>query len=118
MPARLATSSIVVRSCPFSRISARAASSSAARVRSRLSPFGLPRAGEIFVLAISIKIVHLFYNFNIKIPMVHDTSIQDLLALYVELGELAGAAVLIWRDGQVIDVAAVGKRDLMTGLPV
>ena len=50
--------------------------------------------------------------------MVHDTSMQDLLALYVELGELAGAAVLIWRDGQVIDVAAVGKRDLITGLPV
>jgi CubicO group peptidase (beta-lactamase class C family) len=50
--------------------------------------------------------------------MIHDTSTQDLLALYVELGELAGAAVLIWRDGRVIDVAAVGKRDLITGLPV
>src|SRR4030095_7208576 len=65
-----------------------------------------------------LKIVHLFYNFNIKRPMVHDTSIQDLLALYVELGELAGAAAVIWRDGQVIDVAAVGERDLITGLPV
>jgi CubicO group peptidase (beta-lactamase class C family) len=50
--------------------------------------------------------------------MPHDTSIHDLLAPYVELDELAGAAALIWRDGQVIDVAAVGKRDLMTGLPV
>jgi CubicO group peptidase (beta-lactamase class C family) len=50
--------------------------------------------------------------------MAHDTSIQDLLAPYVELDELAGAAALIWRDGQVIDVATVGKRDLITGLPV
>jgi len=50
--------------------------------------------------------------------MTHDPSIEDLLTAYAELGELAGAAALIWRDGQVIDVAAIGKRDLTTGLPV
>jgi CubicO group peptidase (beta-lactamase class C family) len=50
--------------------------------------------------------------------MTHHTSIQDVLAPYAELGELAGAAALIWRDGQVIDVATVGTRDLVTGLPV
>ncbi len=52
-----------------------------------------------------------------------DTSIQrarvrDLLAPYVELDQLAGAAALIWRDGRVIDIAAVGKRDLVSRLPV
>ena len=52
-----------------------------------------------------------------------DTSIQrarvrDLLAPYVELDQLAGAAALIWRDGRVIDIATVGKRDLVSGLPV
>jgi len=50
--------------------------------------------------------------------MIHDTSIEDLLAPYAELGELAGAAALIWRDGQVIDVAAIGRRDLTSGLPI
>ena len=52
-----------------------------------------------------------------------DTSIQrarvrDLLAPYVELDQLAGAAALIWRDGRVIDIATVGNRDLVSGLPV
>ena len=50
--------------------------------------------------------------------MTHDTSIEDLLAPYAELGELAGAAALIWRDGQVTDVAAIGQRDLTTRLPI
>jgi CubicO group peptidase (beta-lactamase class C family) len=50
--------------------------------------------------------------------MRHNTSIQDLLAPYVELDELAGAAALIWRNGRVIDIAAVGTRDLITGTPV
>ena len=36
----------------------------------------------------------------------------------VDAGELAGAAALVWRDGAVRQSAAVGRRDLATGLPV
>lgn len=36
----------------------------------------------------------------------------------VDAGELAGAVALTWRDGEVVDVAAVGRRDLTSGLPV
>ena len=50
--------------------------------------------------------------------MTQPTSIRDLLARYVNAGQLAGAAALIWRNGTVADVAAVGTRDLRTGLPV
>ena len=50
--------------------------------------------------------------------MLRETSIQDVLSPYTELGEIAGAVALIWREGQVIDVTTVGKRDLMSGLPV
>jgi CubicO group peptidase (beta-lactamase class C family) len=50
--------------------------------------------------------------------MPHDTSIQGVLARHVDAGALAGAAGLIWRHGQVADVAVVGKRDLVTGQPV
>src|SRR5690349_17985016 len=66
MPARSATFSSVVRSCPISRTSARAASTKAARVRSRLSPFGFPRDDAFFSLVIDKNIVYLFYNLNIK----------------------------------------------------
>src|SRR5262245_64681712 len=66
MPARFATFSSVVRSYPLSRTSARAASSNAARVRSRLSPFGFPRGDHRFSLVIDNKIVHLFYNLNTR----------------------------------------------------
>lgn len=48
----------------------------------------------------------------------HDTSIEGVLTRHVDAGDLAGAAALIWRHGRVSDVAAVGKRDLRTGLPV
>jgi CubicO group peptidase (beta-lactamase class C family) len=44
--------------------------------------------------------------------------VRDVLAPYVELDQLAGAAAMIWRDGRVIDVATVGTRDLISGLPV
>src|SRR6188508_702641 len=119
MPARLATSSSVVRSCPCSRINARAASSSAARVRSRLSPFGLPRRDEVsvcefFALAIRNKIVHLFYMFNIK----NKNAVENAIKTRVDAGELAGAAALAWRNGEVVHMAAVGRRDLVSGLPV
>src|SRR3954447_11521761 len=119
IPARLATSSIVVRSYPFSRINARAASSSAARVRSRLSPFGLPRFDWVdwrrsSFLAMHDKIVYLFYNFNMKLK----TDVENIIRELVDGGRLAGAATLVWRDGEVLDTAAVGRRDLANELPV
>ena len=36
----------------------------------------------------------------------------------VEAGELAGAAALVWRNGAVRHIATVGRRDLVSGLPV
>jgi CubicO group peptidase (beta-lactamase class C family) len=36
----------------------------------------------------------------------------------VDAGELAGAAALVWRGGRVAEIAAVGTRDLVSGLPV
>src|SRR3954452_13062432 len=119
MPARLATSSSVVRSYPFSRIRARAASSSAVRVRSRLSPFGLPRGDGISfrgvsVLAICKNIVYLFYMFNIKCG----NTVENAIGTLVDAGELAGAAALAWRDGEAVQTAAVGCRHLARGLPV
>ncbi len=46
------------------------------------------------------------------------TSIQDALLPGVEAGQLAGAAALVWRNGAVREVATVGRRDLLSGLPV
>src|SRR5215510_12740375 len=43
-----------------------------------------------------------------------ETAIQSL----VDAGELAGAAALAWRNGEVIHMAAVGRRDLASGRPV
>ena len=37
---------------------------------------------------------------------------------FVDAGELAGAVALAWRDGGVVDVAAVGCRHLASGFPV
>jgi len=45
-------------------------------------------------------------------------SIEHTLARYVREGELAGAAALVWRNGRIAEIAATGKRDLVTGLPV
>ena len=36
----------------------------------------------------------------------------------VDAGQLAGAAALAWRNGEVVHVATVGHRDLARGLPV
>src|SRR5215831_14696179 len=107
MPARCATFSSVVRSCPRSRTRARAASSSAARVRSRLSPFGFP-------LAIYNKIVHLFYNLNMNM----NEAIENALLRDVEAGRFAGAAALVWRHGAIRHHVSVGRRDLVSGAPV
>src|SRR3954471_24879452 len=44
--------------------------------------------------------------------------IEDAILLSVQAGELAGAAALVWRDGAVVQTATLGRRDLMSGLPV
>ena len=44
--------------------------------------------------------------------------IDDAVVPAVESGELAGAAALVWRDGAIQQSAAVGRRDLRSGLPV
>jgi len=41
-----------------------------------------------------------------------------VLLPHIEAGELAGAAALIWRDGEIQDIATAGVRDLQTGSPV
>jgi CubicO group peptidase (beta-lactamase class C family) len=45
-------------------------------------------------------------------------SIEGALQAYVDEGTLAGAATLVWRNGRVVQTTAVGRRDLVTGLPV
>src|SRR6476619_7796186 len=45
-------------------------------------------------------------------------SIEAALGTYVDAGALAGAATLVWRDGRVVQTAALGSRDLVTNLPV
>jgi CubicO group peptidase (beta-lactamase class C family) len=45
-------------------------------------------------------------------------SIESVLLPYVETGRLAGAAALMWHDGEIRDIATVGRRDIETGLPV
>jgi CubicO group peptidase (beta-lactamase class C family) len=47
-----------------------------------------------------------------------NNAIEDAILPGVEAGELAGAAALVWRGGAVIQTAAVGRRDLVSGLPV
>src|SRR6476660_3150595 len=45
-------------------------------------------------------------------------SIEAALRSYVDEGALAGAATLVWRNGRVVQTTAVGRRDLLTHLPV
>jgi CubicO group peptidase (beta-lactamase class C family) len=47
-----------------------------------------------------------------------ERSIEDIILRRVKEGELAGAATLVWRGGQVVQSAAVGRRNLDLGLPV
>ena len=49
--------------------------------------------------------------------MTLDISIQSTLARHVDAGDLAGAAVLVWRGGKATVVTA-GTRDLLTKQPV
>ena len=50
--------------------------------------------------------------------MSQQNSIEDVLQAYVNAGALAGAATLVWRNGRVVQTAVVGRRDLVTSLPV
>ena len=50
--------------------------------------------------------------------MPSEKSIENIILRRVEEGELAGAATLVWRRGQVVQSAAVGRRNLDLGLPV
>src|SRR3954466_12984545 len=44
--------------------------------------------------------------------------VENIIRELVNAGRLAGAATLVWRDGKVIDTAAVGSRDLANELPI
>lgn len=50
--------------------------------------------------------------------MSHRDPIELALRAHVDAGTLAGAATLVWRNGRVVQTAAVGCRDLVTNLPV
>ena len=50
--------------------------------------------------------------------MTEKNPIEDAILPSVEAGELAGAAALVWRGGAVVQTATVGRRDLVSGLPV
>jgi CubicO group peptidase (beta-lactamase class C family) len=42
-------------------------------------------------------------------------SVETAITRLVDAGELAGAAALAWRSGEVVHLAAVGRRDLASG---
>jgi len=44
--------------------------------------------------------------------------IEEAISRHVDEGQLAGAAALVWRRGEISETVAVGRRDLATGLPV
>jgi CubicO group peptidase (beta-lactamase class C family) len=50
--------------------------------------------------------------------MLPENSIEAALRAFVDEGALAGAATLVWRNGHVVQTAVVGRRDLVTNLPV
>jgi CubicO group peptidase (beta-lactamase class C family) len=50
--------------------------------------------------------------------MPREDSIECALRAYVDAGTLAGAGTLVWRNGRVVQAAVVGRRDLVTNLPV
>ncbi|MEO8075969.1 MAG: serine hydrolase domain-containing protein [Acidobacteriota bacterium] len=53
-----------------------------------------------------------------SVAMTAKNSIEAAIRPAVEAGDLAGAAALVWRNGAVLQSAAVGRRDLASGLPV
>jgi CubicO group peptidase (beta-lactamase class C family) len=50
--------------------------------------------------------------------MISNDAIEAAIRPYVDAGELAGAATLVWRGGRVTHTVNVGRRDLATELPV
>ncbi len=46
------------------------------------------------------------------------TQIEPALREVVDNGYLSGAVTLLWRNGVIVDVTTVGKRDLSTGAPM
>ncbi|HWN99750.1 MAG TPA: serine hydrolase domain-containing protein, partial [Blastocatellia bacterium] len=44
--------------------------------------------------------------------------IAAAIGAFVDTGQLAGAATLVWRDGKVVQTSAVGWRDVEAGLPI
>ena len=45
-------------------------------------------------------------------------AVEDMLTESVNAGDIAGAATLTWREGRVVQAAAVGWRDIDAGLPI
>ena len=50
--------------------------------------------------------------------MAKGNTVEDAILRYVDTGQLAGAAALVWRDGEVRQAVTAGRRDLTSGLPV
>jgi CubicO group peptidase (beta-lactamase class C family) len=50
--------------------------------------------------------------------MVSEEALASAIAGPVTAGELAGAAALVWRKGQGVRAAMVGRRDLSSGAPI
>jgi CubicO group peptidase (beta-lactamase class C family) len=71
-------------------------------------------------LATCYFIIILFYSADIFEEGVMSTQdpIATAIEAYVTVGELAGAAALVWRGGRLQQSAAVGWRDREAGLPV
>lgn len=46
------------------------------------------------------------------------TAIEDALLPAIQAGEPAGVAALVWRDGEVREIATIGRRDLVSDAPV
>ena len=50
--------------------------------------------------------------------MNEEDPIETAIGSFIEAGALAGAATLVWRDGKVVQTAAVGWRDIEARLPI
>jgi CubicO group peptidase (beta-lactamase class C family) len=50
--------------------------------------------------------------------MTNESTVRNAISRYVDTGQLAGAAALVWRDGEVRESVTAGRRDLTSGLPV
>src|SRR4051812_8068981 len=57
---------------------------------------------------------YLFYNSIMK----SENTVENVIKRLVDAGELAGAAALAWRNGEVVHSAVVGRRDLANERPV